>query len=438
MSDEPSTRMICHYDVMELDFSCKLEDIKKQYKILALKYHPDRNHGDEENATHRFKLLAAAFAVLSDPHERTWYDDHREAILRGGNGVAGDDSDDDDEPPTVSVWRYFNSNCYSGTSDDSPTGFYTVYGECFDEIIESENDVTQREPTTGSSKGFTSNLTQFGNSTTPIADVLFFYSEWENFTSKLNFSWADVYRSVDAPNRATRRVMEKDNLKARDEAKKDFINEIRSLARFVKKRDPRILAYESGIRTRRIEEEERRRVQKAEELKAKKERREQLLQEHEKDTEWVEVRDNERKAAFLLADNEDETEETIKMSGGLGGDGYESDEEIRLQNKLRKAKLAERRAQAEADGVEFVEEELVPEPVEEDGKVYTCTLCEKDFASEAKLAHHCTSKPHRKKASDALKKLPKVRKKTGSVASSDAPTEMTAEDVAEAIKAARL
>jgi DnaJ homolog subfamily A member 5 len=56
--------------------------IKKQYKKLALKYHPDKNVGNEEEATATFRLISAAYAVLSDPHERKWYDDHREAILR--------------------------------------------------------------------------------------------------------------------------------------------------------------------------------------------------------------------------------------------------------------------------------------------------------------------------------------------------------------------
>jgi DnaJ family protein A protein 5 len=56
--------------------------IKKTYKKLALKWHPDKNVGNEEEATARFKAITAAFAVLSDPQERQWYDDHRESILR--------------------------------------------------------------------------------------------------------------------------------------------------------------------------------------------------------------------------------------------------------------------------------------------------------------------------------------------------------------------
>jgi DnaJ-class molecular chaperone len=49
-----------------------------------LKYHPDKNVGNEETATQFFKEIQASYAVLSDPHERKWYDDHRESILRYG------------------------------------------------------------------------------------------------------------------------------------------------------------------------------------------------------------------------------------------------------------------------------------------------------------------------------------------------------------------
>ena len=74
--------MRCHYEVMELDRSATSEIIKKQYRKLALQWHPDRNHGQEELATNKFKEISTAYSVLSDPNEKKWYDDHREDILR--------------------------------------------------------------------------------------------------------------------------------------------------------------------------------------------------------------------------------------------------------------------------------------------------------------------------------------------------------------------
>ena len=48
----------------------------------------DKNAHRAEEATAEFQLIQAAYAVLSDPQERAWYDDHREAILRGGESVV--------------------------------------------------------------------------------------------------------------------------------------------------------------------------------------------------------------------------------------------------------------------------------------------------------------------------------------------------------------
>ena len=73
MSVNTSYTATCHHH--------NLFQIKKKYKQLALKYHPDRNHGQEEQATQLFKELSTAYSVLSDPNEKQWYDDHREGNL---------------------------------------------------------------------------------------------------------------------------------------------------------------------------------------------------------------------------------------------------------------------------------------------------------------------------------------------------------------------
>ena len=382
---ENNSAMVCHYEVMQLEMNCKAEEIKKQYKVLALKYHPDRNHGKEEEATVKFKQVAAAYAVLNDPHERKWYDDHREAILRGGNGTAQDGEDADD---SINVWKYFNATCFTGFNDESPIGFYTVYRSIFDQISERESDKTKSDPTL---KYATITLS-FGTSTTPIADVLRFYLEWENFASKLNFAWADMYHTVDAPNRATRRVMEKENTKARDQARKEYTNQIRSLARFVKKRDPRYTAYEADVMKRKQEAEEMKKNQKLEEMKIRKEKREKNKEEYEKDTVELENRDNERKGAYLLADV-DSDDENCQMIGRAN-----SDDERELQKSLKKVTL----------------DDFIPggsgREVEEGGGecVYACSICEKVFKNEVQLAQHNTSKPHKKKVTEHAKAAKKA------------------------------
>ena len=47
-------------------------------------YYEDKNTQNVEEATTKFREVQEAYEVLSDPHERAWYDNHRESILRGG------------------------------------------------------------------------------------------------------------------------------------------------------------------------------------------------------------------------------------------------------------------------------------------------------------------------------------------------------------------
>ena len=62
-----------HYEILEITADAKPIDIKKAYRRLALKHHPDRNGGSVES-TERFKLISEAYTVLSDPDSRSRYD----------------------------------------------------------------------------------------------------------------------------------------------------------------------------------------------------------------------------------------------------------------------------------------------------------------------------------------------------------------------------
>ena len=154
----------CHYIVLDVERAATDDELKKAYRTLALKWHPDKNQDQQvraserapsparararsraqgcpasaaaatsarqlwprlsaarpraaallelqwppprprlaeplhegaaaaparpqEVATERFKEIQNAYAVLSDKHERSWYDQHRESILRGGSGA---------------------------------------------------------------------------------------------------------------------------------------------------------------------------------------------------------------------------------------------------------------------------------------------------------------------------------------------------------------
>lgn len=62
-----------YYELLEISRDANENEIKKAYRKLALKYHPDRNQGDKE-AEEKFKLVNEAYQVLSDPQKRSVYD----------------------------------------------------------------------------------------------------------------------------------------------------------------------------------------------------------------------------------------------------------------------------------------------------------------------------------------------------------------------------
>lgn len=77
-----------YYEILEISQSADKDSIKKAYRKLALKYHPDRNQGDKE-AESKFKLINEAYEILSDDKKRAVYDRYGKEGLKGGGGFGG-------------------------------------------------------------------------------------------------------------------------------------------------------------------------------------------------------------------------------------------------------------------------------------------------------------------------------------------------------------
>ena len=77
-----------YYEVLGVSKGASEQEIKKAYKKMAIKYHPDRNPGDKE-AEEKFKEAAEAYDVLHDPQKRQRYDQFGHEGLNGAGGFGG-------------------------------------------------------------------------------------------------------------------------------------------------------------------------------------------------------------------------------------------------------------------------------------------------------------------------------------------------------------
>ena len=315
--------------------------------------------------------------MLSDLQERKWYDDHRDAILKGGDGTH-----DETESFVVDLWPYFSPACCLGPLD-CDTGFYSVYHNLFTKLAECEStqDAVDIE-------AVAEDIPCFMKADSSASNVHHFYNFWTNFVTKMSFSWEDKYNPAEVPNRQVRRAIEKENKKFRDVGRKKYNETVRALASYVRKRDPRVMSFELESRARKLEDETKKAGDKLDAESKRRERRELSRFNLETNGEEVIRRQLEREGAFLLADNSSDD------------DSYD---------ELAEADLEDIKANAAAAGSSCaISPTLEEENTEEES---SCDICSKAFKTDAQLMQHLASKTHRKKVQDAEKKPKKTAAK---------------------------
>ncbi|KAI0688217.1 hypothetical protein BC835DRAFT_1419329 [Cytidiella melzeri] len=240
-----------YYALLQVDENATADEIKKSFRRLALIHHPDKNHDNIEEATKRFAEIQQAYEVLSDDQERAWYDSHRASLIPEPDAASVFEdikrgipaSRGRDRGLTVRhLEQFMNPTIFSGF-DDGEGGFFSIYRNLFSRLAHDESLWSEQS---------LEDYPRFGDSTWPWAPastleasraVRTFYTFWTNFVTAKDFSWFDQWETNDAPDRRIRRVMERENKKARDDARKEYNDTIRALAMFVRKRDPRYKSH---------------------------------------------------------------------------------------------------------------------------------------------------------------------------------------------------
>ncbi|KAH8981603.1 DnaJ-domain-containing protein [Lactarius hatsudake] len=237
-----------YYAILEVDEDASADEIRRSFRRLALIHHPDKNHDDPEGATRRFAALQQAYEVLSDEQERAWYDSHRSALAPEPDAeTVINDIKTGAAPPRARdrgltvrhIQAFLNPSMWS-SFDDGADGFFTLYRNLFDRLAREERlSNTVEFP----SFGYSTWEWAAPSKERPSEAARHFYNFWLNFTTDKEFAWSDQWNVSEAPDRQVRRLMEKDNKKARDGARKEYNETVKALVMFVRKRDPRYKAH---------------------------------------------------------------------------------------------------------------------------------------------------------------------------------------------------
>ena len=370
--------MRCHYEVLSLDRKCTEPEIRRAYKMAALRCHPDKNYGRLEEADAEFKEVQNSYTVLIDPDERAWYDSHRISILRGGDGSSA--------PDEINLFSFMSPKAYSGYGDGSE-GFFGVYNKVFNTLVKEESDYNEK---------ILKEAPRFGKSTADYADgVGAFYVYWKNFNTSKNFAWKEEFKVSDMPDRWHRREAEKANAKERNSARREYVAMVQQLAIFLYNRDPRVAKEKERLEAERLAKEEEK-ARKAEEAARRRRESNKKL--------WAEIAEKEA------------AEEEARAARGEELDGSTLEvlyEKQRQMEALRKKGGAMKSSSGGHAG-EFAHLDMLPDGDEDSSAVgspvnaeamdfYKCLACKKTFRTDKMWAEHVKSGKHKTKINGLVK-----------------------------------
>lgn len=442
--DEPFR---CHYEVLGVGPDADASAIKKAHRKLALRWHPDKvrsRDDDPVEAAREFRYVQRAYECLSDDAERRWYDDHRDALLRGWTASGGGDAAAADLSARLFdlVVPFRRAGAWTTNDADADDGFFGVYGKVFASVLRAEREVD-----------LDADLPAFGSSDADHGTVVsVFYAAWESFSTAHAFAWEDEYDTTNDHAdqcRRVRRLMEEDNKKKRRARRREYNDEVRGLVGFVKRRDPRVIRHRERVGREKQKREAEEKASRKERRSDARRARELWREEQRREMEETERRDLEA-GKFRLADDDDHDDEESRKGRRKGGRQKQKQKRKKRGKKNRGTKDwdtdtsdddADTNKNADVDSNEEPtnnEDDDVENAVDEDGEpstptpptrdetipdynddddetetetddeppdVWRCDVCRKDFKSEGQMNNHLRSKKCREAHKKHQKRL---------------------------------
>lgn len=170
-----------YYKILEVEKNASKEEIKKSFRKLAAKYHPDKSGGDES----KFKDISEAYEVLSDPEKRKKYDNLGSSYnsFRSQGGTA-DDFDWSD-------W-YASQQRGGKRSGRTVSDFFTQGGSMSDFFDKIFGQTYSKQSDFGGAGGFSSSRTQKDRSTFGFEEKV----DGENYKTQINVSLQDAFKGT--------------------------------------------------------------------------------------------------------------------------------------------------------------------------------------------------------------------------------------------------